>query len=166
MARFVIAAKEHESLTLQCKLFQTLVHVTLALGKTSVLSDQRKIQLKIFTTAASPALATPETLHVVMGYTFQHLGPASTPAGAPSTVDFVHPTGEKLEFTFATGSSLGIPTPGVYKDLPERVQMVDANGWATLTEPVYYDLYPGDGSVWRFMATDLKIGRASCRERV
>ena len=131
------------------------VQVTLALGKTSVLSDQRDVQLKIFTTAASPSLATPEELHVVMGYTFQHLGSAATAAGAPSTVDFVQSGGEKLQFTFAEGSSIGIPTPGVYKDLPERVQMVDANGWATLTEPVYYDLYPGDGSVWRFMATDL-----------
>ena len=118
MERFVIATKEHESLTLQCKLFQNLVHVTLALGKTSVLSDQREIQLKIFTSAASPSLATPETLHVVMGYTFQNLGSASTTAGAPSTVDFVQSGGEKLQFKFAEGSSIGIPTPGVYKDLP------------------------------------------------
>ena len=28
--------------------------------------------------------------------------------------------------------------------------MVDAEGWATTTDPAYYDLYPGDGSMFRF----------------
>ncbi|NLE42932.1 MAG: hypothetical protein GX615_14050, partial [Lentisphaerae bacterium] len=131
------------------------VQVTLALGRTSPLSDQRRVELKIFTASASPALSTPETLHVVMGYTFQHLGPVTTPGAAPSTVDFVRDNGGRIRFRFAAGSSLAIPDPGVHIDLPERVQMVDANGWATLTDPAYYDLYPGDGSVWRFLATDL-----------
>ena len=58
------------------------VQVTLALGRTSPLSDQRRVELKIFTASASPALSTPETLHVVMGYTFQHLGPVTTGDGA------------------------------------------------------------------------------------
>jgi hypothetical protein len=132
------------------------VRVTLALGRTSVLSDRRLIQLKIFSTAASDALSTPAELNVVMGYTFRNPGHLRTSTGAPSTVDFVQENGEKLQFSFAEGSSLGIPTPGLHKaDLSERLQMVDANGWATLDAPAYYDLYPGDGSVWRFMATDL-----------
>ena len=108
------------------------VQVTLALGRTSPLSDQRRVELKIFTASASPALSTPETLHVVMGYTFQHLGPVTTPGAAPSTVDFVRDNGGRIRFRFAAGSSLAIPDPGVHIDLPERVQMVDANGWATL----------------------------------
>ena len=58
------------------------VQVTLPLGRTSPLSDQRRVELKIFTASASPALSTPETLHVVMGYTFQHLGPVTTPGAA------------------------------------------------------------------------------------
>ena len=37
----------------------------------------------------------------------------------------------------------------------ERLQMVDAEGWATVEDPAYYDLYPGDGTVWRFYATDV-----------
>jgi hypothetical protein len=75
--------------------------------------------------------------------------------GAPSFVDFVDYAGQKLQFKFAEGSSLGIPNPSVHKDLPEHLQMVNANGCATLDDPAYYDLYDGNGSRWRFMATDI-----------
>ena len=37
------------------------VQVTLALGRTSPLSDQRRVELKIFTASASPALSSRES---------------------------------------------------------------------------------------------------------
>ena len=39
--------------------------------------------------------------------------------------------------------------------MDERLMMVDAQGWAATKDPVYYDLYVGDGSRRRFMATNV-----------
>ena len=36
-----------------------------------------------------------------------------------------------------------------------RLQMVDSEGWATTHDPVYYDLYVGDGTKRRFLATNM-----------
>ena len=131
------------------------VQVTIPLGRASVMSDSRGISLRIYTSTASPALFTPEELRVVMGYSFNALGSDRTSKGVPAAVLFNQAQGEPIRFVFGEGESLGIPDPGVHVELDERVQMVDAEGWATAEDPVYYDLYPGDGSVWRFYATDI-----------
>ena len=39
--------------------------------------------------------------------------------------------------------------------MDERLMMVDAEGWAATSDPVYYDLYIGDGTMRRFLATDM-----------
>ena len=131
------------------------VQVTIPLGRASVMSDSRGISLRIYTSTASPALFTPEELRVVMGYSFNALGSDRTSKGVPAAVLFNQAQGEPIRFVFGEGESLGIPDPGVHVELDERVQMVDAEGWATAEDPAYYDLYPGDGSVWRFYATDV-----------
>ena len=131
------------------------VQVTIPLGRASVMSDGRGISLRIYTSTASPALFTPEELRVVMGYSFNALGSDRTSKGVPAAVLFNQSRGEPIRFVFGEGESLGIPDPGVHVDLNERLQMVDAEGWATAEDPAYYDLYPGDGSVWRFYATDV-----------
>ena len=131
------------------------VQVTIPLGRASVMSDGRGISLRIYTSTASPALFTPEELRVVMGYSFNALGSDRTSKGVPAAALFNQARGEPIRFVFGEGESLGIPDPGVHVDLNERLQMVDAEGWATAEVPAYYDLYPGDGSVWRFYATDV-----------
>ena len=134
---------------------QGCVKIKLDLGRTSVLSGRRPVSLRVYTNTASEAIFTPEELKVVMDYTFDRFGSDRTKAGAPGEVVFIQRTGQKIHFRFAEGESLGVPDPGVHKELNERLQMVDAEGWATAEEPAYYDLYPGDGSVWRFYATDV-----------
>ncbi len=131
------------------------VQVTIPLGRASVMSDSRGISLRIYTSTANPALFTPEKLRVVMGYSFNALGSGRTNRKVPSAVLFNQSRGEPIRFVFKNGESLGIPDPGVHVELNERVQMVDAEGWATAEDPAYYDLYPGDGTVWRFYATDI-----------
>ncbi len=74
-------------------------------------------------------------------------------SGAFETVVFVGPKGDELRFHFHDGDSVGIPEPNNLGKSLARVQMVDAEGWATTSAPAFYDLYPGDGSVWRFLAT-------------
>ena len=66
-----------------------------------------------------------------------------------------HPNGEPVHFVFKEGEAIARPDPGVHIKMDERLMMVDAQGWATTKEPVYYDLYPGDGSRRRFMATNM-----------
>ena len=134
---------------------QGCVKIKLDLGRTSVLSGRRPVSLRVYTNTASEAIFTPEELKVVMDYTFDRFGSDRTKAGAPGEVVFIQRTGQEIHFRFAEGESLGVPDPGVHKELNERLQMVDAEGWATAEEPAYYDLYPGDGSVWRFYATDV-----------
>ena len=134
---------------------QGCVKIKLDLGRTSVLSGRRPVSLRVYTNTASEAIFTPEELKVVMDYTFDRFGSDRTKAGVPGEVVFIQRTGQEIHFRFAEGESLGVPDPGVHKELNERLQMVDAEGWATAEEPAYYDLYPGDGSVWRFYATDV-----------
>ena len=134
---------------------QGCVKIKLDLGRTSVLSGRRPVSLRVYTNTASEAIFTPEELKVVMDYTFDRFGSDRTKAGVPGEVVFIQRTGQEIHFRFTEGESLGVPDPGVHKELNERLQMVDAEGWATAEEPAYYDLYPGDGSVWRFYATDV-----------
>ena len=72
----------------------------------------------------------------------------------PSEVLFSHPNGESVHFVFKNGESWGRPDPGVHVKMDERLMMVDAEGWATTHDPVYYDLYLGDGTKRRFLATN------------
>ncbi|MGN0857149.1 MAG: hypothetical protein ACI4QJ_07100 [Candidatus Spyradenecus sp.] len=139
---------------------QGCVKIKLDLGRTAVMSDRRSVSLRVYTNSESPAIFTPAELKVVMDYTFDRLGGERTVNGLPARVVFIQKTGQEVHFRFGEGESLGIPDPGLHKELNERLQMVDAEGWATAEDPAYYDLYPGDGSVWRFYATNVtgKLG--------
>jgi hypothetical protein len=53
---------------------------------------------------------------------------------------------------FKDGESIGMPVFGDDMIKKLRVFMVDANGWSTLANPAYYDLYTGDGERYRFNA--------------
>ena len=131
------------------------VHIQIDLGRTSVLSDRRRCWLKVFETEASPAIFTPETLSFVMEYTFSHVGGDRTNKNVPREVVFCNELGARLHFRFGDGESLATMVAASTAIRTERLQMVDAEGWATTEDPAYYDLYPGDGTVWRFYATDI-----------
>ena len=128
----------------------------LGLGVTTPWTGSLECSLKVFADGGSPSVFTPESLYAVLGgYTFKRLGQRTMPDGAtPAEVVFSHPNGEPVHFVFASGESLGRPDPGVHVKMDERLQMVDAEGWATASGPVYYDLYVGDGTRRRFLATN------------
>ena len=128
------------------------IFVSLDLGATTPWTGSIPVFLRIHTIEESPSLSTPAPLKVVMGYTFKNVGDGTTRDGAPAVVRFVDPDGTELVVDFKDGESLGVPRPTVSGKSIARVRMVDAEGWAALSNPAYYDLYPGDGSVWRFLA--------------
>ena len=97
----------------------------------------------------SPAIYTPSRLRYVLGYSLQRLSLADTPAGLPRRVEAIGTQSESIVFQFADNEAVGVPLSG---DFSQRLFMVDAEGWATATDPAYYDLHPGDGSFYRFSA--------------
>ena len=130
------------------------VKIALPLGETAVWAGRRAVSLRLFTNTDAPSIFTPAELNVVLDYTFARWGSGRTKKGEPDEVVFVRAEGDEVRFRFGEGESLGVPNPGLHREARERLQLVDAKGWATDSAPVYYDLYPGDGSVWRFWATN------------
>ena len=133
------------------------IKVVVELGATTPWTGAMPCSLKIFADDDSPSIFTADSLYAVLGgYTFKRLGTKNLPDGAtPAEVLFSHPNGEPVHFVFADGESWGRPDPGVHVKMDERLQMVDAEGWATAGDPVYYDLDDGDGTKRRFLATNM-----------
>ena len=133
------------------------IKVNLALGETTPWTRSMSCALKIFADSDSPNVFSQDSLYAVLGgYTFKRLGTKSLSDGVtPAEVVLAHPQGEPVHFVFKDGESMARPDPGVHIKMYERIQMVDAEGWATTHDPVYYDLYVGDGSRRRFLATDM-----------
>ena len=133
------------------------IKVNIGLGETTPWTGAMSCALKIMADDDSPSIFTAESLHAVLGgYTFKRIGQKTMPDGVtPAEVLFSHPNGETVYFVFANGESLGRPDPGVHIKMDARLQMVDSEGWATTHDPVYYDLYVGDGTKRRFLATNM-----------
>ena len=133
------------------------IKVNLALGETTPWTRSMSCALKIFADSDSPNVFSQDSLYAVLGgYTFKRLGTKNLSDGVtPAEVVLAHPQGEPVHFVFKDGESMAMPDPGVHIKMDERLQMVDAEGWATTHDPVYYDLYVGDGSRRRFLATDM-----------
>ena len=127
--------------------------VTLDLGATTAWTGQTPVYLRIHSSDETASLSTPAQLKVVMGWSFKAVDGGTTAGGAPQIVRFVQPEGAELVVHFQDGDSVGVPEPNNLGKSLARVRMVDAEGWATTSAPAFYDLYPGDGSVWRFLAT-------------
>ena len=135
------------------KIGNACIFVSLDLGQTAPESTPNQVFLRIHSSDESPSLSTPAQLKAVFGYSFKCVDGGTTAEGAFETVRFIQPDGAEEVFHFKAGESIGVPEPNFQGKPASRVQMVDAEGWATLSNPTYYDLYPGDGSVWRFLAT-------------
>ena len=133
------------------------IKATVDLGETTPWTGSLECALKIFADNTSPSIFTAHSLYAVLGgYTFKRLGMLNLNDGiTPAEVVLSHPNGEPVHFVFKEGESIARPDPGVHIKMDERLMMVDAQGWATTKEPVYYDLYVGDGSRRRFLATNM-----------
>ena len=133
------------------------IKVNLGLGGTTPWTGVMQCALKVFADSDSPNVFSQDSLYAVLGgYTFKRLGPKNLSDGAtPAEVVLAHPNGEPVHFVFKDGESIARPDPGVHIKMDERLLMVDAEGWAATKDPVYYDLYVGDGSRRRFMATNM-----------
>ena len=131
------------------------IKASLDMGRTTPWTGAQKCTLKVFADDQSPMVFTPESLFAVCGYTFRRVGTGVLPDGeTPSEVVLSHPDGEAVRFVFSAGEPVGVPDPGLHSGMDERLMMVDAAGWACTNAPVYYDLFEGDGTVRRFLATD------------
>ena len=139
------------------------IKASVDLGETTPWTGSMECSLKIFADDDSPSIFTADSLYAVLGgYTFKRLGSSNMGDGVtPAEVVFSHPNGEPVHFVFADGESWGRPNPGVHIKMDERLMMVDAEGWAATHDPVYYDLYVGDGSRRRFLATNMTGGLGS-----
>ena len=133
------------------------IKVNLDLGETTPWTGSKPCALKMFADSDSPNVFSQDSLYAVLGgYTFKRLGQKTMADGVtPAEVVFSHPLGEPVHFVFREGESWGRPDPGVHVKMDERLMMVDAEGWATTSDPVYYDLYVGDGTRRRFLATNM-----------
>ena len=157
----------------QQQVANSCIKVNLDLGATTPWTGSQRCSLKVFADAQSPLVFTPESLYAVMGYTFKRIGNTLAADGiTPKEVVFTHPNGEPVYFVFNDGESIARPDPGFHIKMDERLQMVDAEGWACTRNPVYYDLYETDGTVRRFVATDASNERGrlvsimDCRGKV
>ena len=132
------------------------IKVNLDLGETTPWTGSMPCALKVFADERSPAVFTADSLYAVLGgYTFKRLGQRNMSDGAtPAEVVLAHGNGEPVSFVFSDGESVARPDPGVHIKMDERLMMVDAEGWAVTSNPVYYDLYVGDGTRRRFLATN------------
>jgi RHS repeat-associated protein len=100
----------------------------------------------------TPESATVGALRYVLGYSMYRSSREETSAGLPRYLSVLNENGISIGFRFADGESLGVPFFGSQSLLTHRILMVDAEGWATTNNPAYYDLYPGDGAMYRFIA--------------
>ena len=132
------------------------IKVKVGLGRTTPWTGSIRCALKIFADDDSPSVFTPESVYPVFGYAFKRIGnKVLSDRKTPKEVVFSRSNGEPVHFVFEDGESLGRPDPGRHVKMDERLQMVDAEGWATVADPVYWDLYVGDGTVRRFLASDM-----------
>jgi hypothetical protein len=100
----------------------------------------------------TPESATVGALRYVLGYSMYRSSREETSAGLPRYLSVLNENGISIGFRFADGESMGVPFFGSQSLLTHRILMVDAEGWATTNNPAYYDLYPGDGAMYRFIA--------------
>ena len=134
--------------------------VSMSLGRSLPASGLLPVRLKLLADECSPATFTPAPLRLSFGWSFKKVGPDFTTGGAPRNVMLADDDGTEVPFTFRDGESSANPDPGRQEWCTAVLSMVDAEGWAMADGlPAFWDLHPGDGSVWRFLASDLTDAR-------
>ena len=131
------------------------IRISLGMGSTTPWTGSRSAAIKVFTENFGETVFTPECLFAVVGYTFNRIGRTVVRAdGVYNEVVFSHPDGEPVVFSVKEGESSAAPDGGRHGRMDERLMLVDSQGWACPSDPVYYDLYETDGTVRRFHATN------------
>ena len=95
---------------------------------------------------------TPQAISFVAGYAMKSVSHELTRDGVPQQVILVSEQGVPFAVKFTDGETIGVPVFGEDWVMKLRVFMVDANGWSTLKDVAYYDLYTGEGELYRFNA--------------
>ncbi|MFH0884050.1 MAG: hypothetical protein V2A56_13775, partial [bacterium] len=108
--------------------------------------------LKIRAERPSSALFTPQALRYAAGWGIYEPSTELTGGGTPRSLSLLDTNGLPVEFRFEDGESMGVPVSGD-EHSAARLLMVDAEGWSVTNEPAYYDLYPGNGELYRFCAS-------------
>ena len=128
------------------------VMVKIGLGDPHPASSGVEPYLRLFANDPAPDLYTPAGLRLVMGFAVMHTTGGKTAGGVPRSVVVARASGMAVTFTFADGESIATASDGFGGSFPYRLVMTDARGWSTVSDPAYYDLYPGDGTSYRFVA--------------
>ncbi|MDD2460148.1 MAG: RHS repeat-associated core domain-containing protein [Kiritimatiellia bacterium] len=128
------------------------VQLSVDMGRSRYSALTRGIVLQLKELQATSQLYSPDGFKVLAGYTVKRASWEKTAAGLPKWVMIASDGGLLTDFYFADGASVGVVPAGPQSRTKQRLAMVDAQGWATASDPVYYDFYPGDGSRWRFGA--------------
>ena len=128
------------------------VHLNIDLGRTRYSALTETIRLQFNELSPNSALYSPAGFRVVAGYAIRSVSRDKNPDGAPQFVTLTSPAGVSLSFKFGSDASVAKPVSPLGSQVDDRLAMVDAQGWATASDPAFYDYYTGDGSRWRFGA--------------
>ncbi|NCC52757.1 MAG: hypothetical protein EOM20_16295, partial [Spartobacteria bacterium] len=100
----------------------------------------------------SALLYTPQSLEMTLGWAMYSVSSDLNGSGAPTRVLLINETGVATDFIFDTGESIAY-TRSQEWDIGEAILvMTDAEGWATTNDPAFYNLYPGNGECFSFVA--------------
>jgi RHS repeat-associated protein len=100
----------------------------------------------------TPSIYSPVALGFVADYAIKTVSREKTGGGVPRDVLLYQTGGIEVRYRFEDGAVAGAPTYADEVTMRSRLQMVDAEGWSCTNNPAYYDLYPGDGEMYRFVA--------------
>ncbi|MDD4735772.1 MAG: hypothetical protein PHP44_06670 [Kiritimatiellae bacterium] len=100
----------------------------------------------------SELLSTPQSLEMTLGWAMYSVSADLNGSSAPARVLLVNETGVPAEFIFETGESIAYTRSQEWKIGEAILIMTDAEGWATTNDPAFYNLYPGNGECFSFVA--------------
>jgi len=100
----------------------------------------------------TPSIYSPVALGFVADYSIKTVSREKTGGGVPRDVLLFQKAGILVQYRFEDGAVAAAPPYASETTMRSRLQMVDAEGWACTNNPAYYDLYPGDGEMYRFVA--------------
>jgi len=100
----------------------------------------------------TPSIYSPVALGFVADYSIKTVSREKTGGGVPRQVLLFQKAGLLVPYRFEDEAVAASPTYADEAAMRSRLQMVDAEGWACTNNPAYYDLYPGDGELYRFVA--------------
>lgn len=109
--------------------------------------------LRILGETPGPDLFTPSSLKLISGWNMFGISTERTADGHPREVYMLDDGGSQSVFYFDDDAVVGLPRHQVNSPYTKaRLLMVDAEGWVTSEDPAYYDLYPGNGDLYRYVA--------------